>query len=34
MIAHGGTIRVASDEKNTRFTLVFPNHLRRATINT
>lgn len=34
MIAHGGTIRVASDEKHTSFTLVFPNHLRRATINT
>lgn len=34
MIAHGGTIRVKSDEKNTSFTLVFPNHLRRATIST
>ena len=34
MIAHGGAIRVASDEKNTSFTLAFPNHLRRATIST
>jgi len=34
MLAHGGTIRVSSEEKNTSFTLVFPNHLRRATINT
>lgn len=34
MIAHGGTIRVASVEKNTSFTLAFPNHLRRATIST
>ncbi len=34
MIAHGGMIRVVSDQKNTSFTLVFPNHLRRATINT
>lgn len=34
LIAHGGSIRVASDEKNTSFTLVFPNHLRRATIST
>ena len=24
MVAHGGTIRVRSDQKNTSFTLVFP----------